>query len=315
MMDASLEVMVACFALGTGAGDPQLAVVARQMAEDLAEVLTLRPGFVTLSPALLVEEGGSSLQGGRLRSAFATFFSLPETRWVRATAGRLGAQIAVSGRLIGEGKEVHLGVNAVDIARGTLLFCTQQRGGREEVPSLLCDAGERLLSAFSGEARPRWRSAVQSQIGTGHFRAYTNWSMARDMERQEALGLRRMNRSRWLERLCFALGDDAAFHKVSRVLVSALESGLSPAELQVILKGLKGVSDKHLAPMMVLAEAQRQAGALAEARGTLRSAVRRHEGSGALWFMLGEIESALNLPSAAECLRRGGELDPRLRRA
>jgi len=167
-MDDAQNHLVTCFAFGTGAGEPTLAPIGRQLAESLATILCLRDAFITV-PQVFVTRGQQTptpLRDDRIQSAFAVFYSLPETRLVRKASRRLGARFALTGRIIGEGSEFLLGANLLDVERVLLLGSVQRQCPREALLEGIAELGAYFLGRFTDTPHDTLRDNASRAPGT-----------------------------------------------------------------------------------------------------------------------------------------------------
>ena len=295
-LDPTAETLLLSFALGTGVGEPQLAALGRQLAEEFARILQAHEGFVTLpqmllataqEPPLLGSEGGRP----RIRPAFAVFHSLPQTQIVQAVSRRLGAKIALTGRLLGDGGEFLLGVNLLDVDRLVLLGCAQREGTRETLPEMVAEIGAYLLARFIDQDKETLLKAATQSVGTRSYKAFYNWAQVRDLERRQG----KTDERRVIERLIFALRDDPLYTQpLTKVieLFNDLRTRGSVAEplLRQLARGLGGVALTRPAVGMIRSEAWRAVNERNEARSALEETLTQHGGVAQLHFMLGQLE-------------------------
>lgn len=308
--DASLDIVVGCFAFGTGVGEPMLARVGRQLAEDLAAILRLHPAFVTV-PQMLSVDSRDPHDEGKLRSAFAVFYSLPETRLVREAARRLGARLALTGRLVGEGPTVHLGMNMLDVERVLLLGCSQVSAPREDLVEVTIDGAARLLGRFSSRPRAELVEQAGAIIGTRSYHAYFNWALAQDLERSAQAQQTPADERRLVQRLGWALRHDALFARPLHRMIDVLYATHDQAVLREIATFMEQVALALPGVGLVHGEALRRMGEVQGARDVLERVVERFPYCAQGFYLLGELESAQRPRVAANHYRQAHLLEPR----
>lgn len=320
--DPTQQMLLLCFALGIGAGEPQLAAIGRQIAEELAITLRAHQGFITLAQSLvaLPDEPSPLLEtsGGRprVRPAFAVFHSLPQTQIVRGVCRQLGASLALTGRLVGDGPTLTLGLNLVDIERATLLACSQRAFSRDTLPEQISEATADLLGHFCMVGREGLVKDALQAVGTRSYKAFYNWSMVRDLERQALLdGSSGGHKSepRIVERLLFALEEDPLyFNPLNALIERATQWQLqhNDARLRQMALGLGKVQQVRAGVGMLAAEAWRLLNEPDEARKVLKSLLDKHPATAQAHFLLGLIEEKARPQLAVQHFTEALKLDP-----
>jgi hypothetical protein len=321
-IDPGAQSLVLCFALGAGVVEPQLAVLGRQAAEELASTLRLFPGFVTLPQSLVAfaDAPAEATEGERptlKRPVFAVFHSLPQTRTVREVCRRFGASLALTGRLLADGPSLSLGLNLLDVTRLTLLASTHRTTSREALPDALAEASADLLGRFMETPRDALRDQAADLIGTSSYRALFNWAMARDIERQAELEgtsptAGRLG-SRLLERLLYALEDDPRYLPPLDALIrfaARWHEDRDDTRLRQLAQGLEKVQQARPTIGMLAAEAWRAVGELERAREGLAGLLRLFPNTAQAHFLLGLIEERERPKIAHQHFIEAVKLDP-----
>lgn len=244
-MSAQGTRFIACFSFGTGAGfDLQLAANARQLAEDFSDILALLDNVVAIPRTLLIPQGElSASMWERRASAFAVFYSLPDTSFLLRSASNLGADCALTGRIIDTEGSLILSVNLLDVQRRVLLFSGQEECAREAIPEAIVALGSKLLTALDENKAKDWIPALWAMLGTRNFRAYTNWLGYRECIRRAAAQNQPQPSDRMLEHLVYALKDDPHYQKALRALPQALRAPLSTRSLDLAISQLSPLAD------------------------------------------------------------------------
>ncbi len=319
--DPTQQMLLLCFALGIGAGEPQLAAIGRQIAEELAITLRAHKGFITLSQSLvaLPDEPSPLLDtsGGRprVRPAFAVFHSLPQTQVVRGVCRQFGAPLALTGRLVGDGPTLTLGLNLVDIERATLLACSQRAFSRDMLPEQVAEATADLLGHFCAMHRENLLKDALQALGTRSYKAFYNWSMVRDLERQALLdgGGGQRSEPRIVERLLFALEEDPLYlNPLNALIERAAQWQLqhNDARLRQMAQGLAKVQQLRAGVGMLAAEAWRLLNEPDEARKVLKGLLDKHPTTAQAHFLLGLIEETARPQLAVQHFTEALKLDP-----
>jgi len=308
-MDADADIVVACFPFGAGVGEPQIAQVGRQLAETFAQIFRLHSAFITVPQLLLVSESVESLEHTRIRSAFAVFHSLPQTRIVRQTARSFGARLAVTGRLLGEGNDFLFGVNVLDVERNLLLGCTQVQIPRDLLLDAVVDIGTHLLRRFVAVDADAMARQVSEIVGTRKLVAYTNWALACELQRR-TLG-EQVDERRLVERLGFALGADPLFLAPLQALVQLLEQTEDDRVLAQIARSLAKIPISRPATGLVRAEALRRQGEVELAREALQDVIDQHPHTAQAHYLLGCLEEPIRPGAALRHFTEAHLLDPK----
>lgn len=308
--DEGRDIVVGCFAFGTGIGEPMLARVGRQLAEDVAAILRLHPAFVTV-PQLLAVDRPDPLDSSKVRSAFAVFYSLPETRIVREAARELGARLALTGRLVGEGGNIHLGMNILDVERTLLLGCAQLGAAREDLVDAVIEGSVRLLSRFSARPRAELASEAAALLGTRSYHAYYNFALAMDLERTALASGERVDDARMVQRLGWALRHDGKFVRALERMVSIVYATQSEQALRETVTFLSQVELLLPGVGLLHGEALRRLGDVQGAREALEQVAERFPYCAQAYYLLGDLEASERPRVAANHYRQAAVLEPR----
>ncbi|MFA5624394.1 MAG: hypothetical protein WC966_04995 [Bradymonadales bacterium] len=278
--------LIASFSFGTGAGfDLQLAAYARQLAEDFAQILALLDSVVAIPRFILLPQSGSILEQWEERaSAFAVFYSLPDTRFILRACAELGADYALTGRLVDTEGGVILSVNLVDAERRLLLFSGQCEVERDGIMDAIIIVGCRLLGALSESKAEDWREKVIAMLGTTNFRAYSNWVSYRECQRRSVAQKQQPPYDRMAEHIIYALKEDPKYENALRELPALLRRDLSSRTKDLLISQLQGVSAHNETIALSLAWMLRKREQMELAISVLDSALT-HKESALLYLM------------------------------
>ncbi|MBH24276.1 MAG: hypothetical protein CMH57_07480 [Myxococcales bacterium] len=220
--------LIEVFSIGCGARAQGYGPLARQLTDLLAHGLSGFDGLVarphhllgspldeaTLDPNL--EEGyDPSLDpNGELpdRIAFILFSSLPSDALVRRLARERGVRLALSGRMVLEGRQVDLSMNLWDVEPPNLLWCRALFGDLEELPAMVSHAIALLaysLQASGAETRELAAARAAERVGTRSYSALRHFAAATELLRRARLTPNRpLNHGALPLSLCAAIAAD-----------------------------------------------------------------------------------------------------------
>ncbi len=283
----SAQKLVVCYALGTGAGfDLRLAGMSRQICEDLAEILALCDGFITVPQMIVVREGEEiPYETGKNSAAFAVFYSLPETRWVIDATRAIGGDMALTGRLVDDASGLLLSVNLIDSAKNILLFCGCETSPREGIHRAVCKLGARILSRFTDRSADDWQNDVDSLFGTQSFAAYANWTAAREAERRAQREGLAMPFDRMAQSLTHALAADPLYERAALRLCDVLAHQLQKQTYEHIVRSLASFATRSEALALIAVQAFVRLANRVQAETTLCDAIKKFPDNGIFYLM------------------------------
>lgn len=269
--------LVVCYSLGTGAGfDNFLAGFSRQLSEDFAECLALHDGFITVPQMILVNEKDDiTYDVAKNASAFAVFYSLPETRWIVDATRSIGGNLALTGRVLDDETGVLLSINVVDVNKNVLLFCGCETADRESLHVALAKLAARLLSHFTDRSEQNWLPDVWTMLGTQSFHAYVNWMRLREAERRAQREGLPSPADRLVEHACYALVADPDYARASDKLCQLLARELKSSTYAFVVKNLEPLSTHSSAIALAYAQCLARLGQRAEAEAHLSNVIRK----------------------------------------
>jgi hypothetical protein len=304
-LDPRRERILACFSFGVGLAEPQLSRIGRQLAQDFAELLSLHEAFLPIVEHFVVEAPEQEAH------RFVVFHSLPETRLLVDAARRLGASLALSGRLVGEGTQLQLGANLLDVERRTLLAVAWVEVERESLPQAVVDLALQLLGRFGVERSPSMIDDAFQILGTKSFRSYLNWALACDLERESLLSDNPVPWARVVERLGFALEDDPTAAKPVRRLFELIEGQLLDEKaLRQLYRSLERVNIRQPAVGLLAAEAARRVDELERAESALQGLLAAFPHNAQGHFLLAQLLEREHPARAKMHYRQAASLDP-----
>lgn len=301
--------LVVCYSLGTGAGfDVQLAGLSRQICEDIAEILALNEDFVTIAQMLLVREGpeGPRYGLGLKSTAFAVFYSLPETRWIIESTRAIGGDIALTGRLVDDEDGLILSINMLDVRRNVLLFCGLEHCERDAIHHALMRLGARILASFSDRSIESWAAEIRMLVGTDSYHAYANWMSMRETERRAQREGLPAAIDRMAEHLTYALVADPNYDRALDALCDIMGKQLKTATYHFILKKLEAQASLSASKTIVVVQCLARIGNRLEADDLLGKSLEQWPESGVLWLMRGAL--AVDPVNAARYLSQAERL-------
>ena len=284
---------VVCYSLGTGAGyDLQLAELGRQLCEDLAEILTLNEGFVTVPQMLVVREADEiEYSVERNACAFAVFYSLPETEWIIRATKSIRGDIALTGRIMDDETGLLLSVNMIDVVTRNLLFCGQITCEREQIQTALADLGARILSHFTSRSSREWLDDVREIIGTSNFHAYANWMGMREAERRASREGIMAPAARLVEHMTYALNADPDYQRAALKLCDLMANQLPRQSYEFMLRYLEPHAMRSEALAIIVVQCLARLGKRSDAEMRLNSIIEKWPNNGLFRLMRGCIGS------------------------
>ncbi|MBR4986922.1 MAG: hypothetical protein IKY83_14405 [Proteobacteria bacterium] len=298
-MVAASKRFVVCYSLGCGAGlSLQLSSLGRQICEDLAEILALNEGFVTV-PQMLVVREQPEIDYSVTRNAcvFAVFYSLPETRWILDATRSIGGDIALTGRIMDDESGLILSVNMLDVRNGVLLFCGYETCEHQEIQLAVARLGAKILSHFTERSAASWQPDVQEMLGTVDYHAYANWMNMRELERRAQREGAPVPQGRVVEHLTHALQADPHYIRAGLKLCEMMSGQLERASYEFILRYLTAHANETEALSLIVVQCLARLGRRAEAESQLDRIIERHPGNGLFWLMRGCLRTDERLSS------------------
>ena len=175
------RVGVAIFPLGAGAFNFQYGELGRQIAEELSVAFSSCPRVISIPQMLTYPETGSERSDNRIRFIINTGAS--ELGVYRQAALELGCRLAVTGRLLFDGFEVTAVCNLWDVRRNLLLCPGLYEGEQDNIPTMVSQMAKRLMGSLQISA-PEVESGLSFLPSEISFKAFLNWSKARDILRR-----------------------------------------------------------------------------------------------------------------------------------
>lgn len=295
----SASKLLVCYSLGTGAGlDLQLAGMSRQICEDLSEILALNEDFMTVPQMILVRENDEiAYEVGKNATAFAVFYSLPETQWIIDATRAIGGDYALTGRLVDDESGLLLSVNILDVSRNCLLFCGCETCARDKIQEALANMGARILAHFLPEPPERFLTPVWEMIGTHQFAAYINWMAVREAERRAQREGVQVPLDRIAQNLTHALAADPGYQRAAMRLCEVMAAQLQSQTYEFILRYLLKFASENEALALITIQSLARLNRRQDAENKLDEIIAKYPKNGIFRLMRASVRSDKKLAS------------------